>query len=62
MNYYYVVNIKFSSKKNFIYKKIYFTYTKINPVELDELLKHDLWLSSDKCIKYGLVDEIVSKQ
>lgn len=43
-------------------KKIYFTYTKINPVELDELLKHDLWLSSDKCIKYGLVDEIVTKQ
>lgn len=43
-------------------KKIYFTYTKINPVELDELLKHDLWLSSDKCLEYGLVDEIVTKQ
>jgi hypothetical protein len=26
--------------------------------ELNEVLKHDLWLNSDKCLKYGLVDEI----
>jgi ATP-dependent protease ClpP protease subunit len=26
--------------------------------ELNELLKKDLWLSSEKCIKYGLVDEL----
>lgn len=26
--------------------------------ELNELLKHDLWLDSTKCLKYGLVDEL----
>jgi ATP-dependent protease ClpP protease subunit len=39
-------------------KTIYKTYTKIPKKELNELLKHDLWLNADKCIKYGLVDEI----
>lgn len=26
---------------------------------LEDLLKHDLWLDSDKCLNYGLVDEIL---
>lgn len=39
-------------------KDIYKEHTKIPKKELNELLKHDLWLNADKCIKYGLVDEI----
>jgi ATP-dependent protease ClpP protease subunit len=38
--------------------KIYKEKTSIPKKELAELLKHDLWLDSDKSIKYGLVDEI----
>lgn len=29
---------------------------------LDEILKHDLWWDSEQCLKYGLVDEIVSTE
>lgn len=29
--------------------------------ELNELLKHDLWMDSKKCLKYGLVDELWEK-
>ena len=30
-----------------------------NPAShIEELLKHDLWLDSKKCLEYGLVDEI----
>ena len=39
-------------------KDIYKEHTNIQKKQLDELLKHDLWLNSDKCLKYGLVDEI----
>jgi ATP-dependent Clp endopeptidase proteolytic subunit ClpP len=42
-------------------KKIYKECTKIPKKELNELLKHDLWLNSDKCLKYGLVEEIWNK-
>ena len=40
-------------------KKIYTEKTKIPRKELTELLKHDLWLNSDKCIKYQLVDDFI---
>lgn len=39
-------------------KNMYKDNTKIPKKELNELLKHDLWLDSDKCLKYGLVDEL----
>jgi ATP-dependent protease ClpP protease subunit len=42
-------------------KEIYMENAKIPKKELTELLKHDLWLDSKKCIKYGLVDEIWNK-
>ena len=42
-------------------KEIYKEYTVIPKKELTDLLKHDLWLNSDKCIKYGLVEEIWDK-
>lgn len=40
-------------------KKIYTENTKIPKRELTELLKHDLWLNSDKCLKYELAEEIM---
>lgn len=42
-------------------KKIYSDHTSIPKKELTELLKHDLWLDSEKSIKYGLVDEYWTK-
>ena len=40
-------------------KKIYQENTKIPKKELDNLLNHDLWLNSKKCIDYGLADDIL---
>ena len=37
--------------------KIYLENTKFKKKELAELLEHELWLSVDKCIEKGLVDE-----
>lgn len=37
---------------------IYKENAKIPKKELQELLKHDLWLNAEKALKYGLVDEI----
>ena len=39
-------------------KDIYKEHANIPKQELNEILKHDLWLNSDKCLKYSLVDEI----
>jgi ATP-dependent protease ClpP protease subunit len=39
-------------------KRIYGEYTKISKKELTELLKHDIWLNPQTCIKYGLVDDV----
>lgn len=42
-------------------KKIYKEHTKIPKKELNDILKHDLWFDSEKCLKFGLVDEIWDK-
>jgi len=42
-------------------KEFYKENTKIPKKELTELLKHDLWLNADKCIQYGLADEVWNK-
>ena len=39
-------------------KSFYKDYTNIPKKELSELLKHDIWFDSDKCLKYGLIDEL----
>ena len=39
-------------------KRLYGEYAKIPKKELVELLKHDLWLTPQICVKYGLVDDI----
>lgn len=45
---------KLMDKIKFIYK----TKTNIDSNELDDILKHDIWWDSKKCLKVGLVDEI----
>jgi ATP-dependent Clp endopeptidase proteolytic subunit ClpP len=37
---------------------IYKTHTTLSSKKLKKLLKHDLWLSAKKSLKYGLVDEL----
>jgi ATP-dependent protease ClpP protease subunit len=39
--------------------KMYKTYSKLRDDKLNKCLKHDLWWSAKKCVKYGLCDEIV---
>ena len=43
-------------------KLIYKNKTKIDKKNLDEILKHDLWWDSKKCLKMGLVDKIVENK
>ncbi len=40
-------------------KAIYEARTKLPKKKLEDLLKHDLWLTAEKCIEYGIVDEII---
>ena len=40
-------------------KRVYKEYTKVPMKKLDEILKHDLMWDAEKCLKYGLVDEII---
>jgi len=40
-------------------KDIYKQYTKINLKSLNEVLDHDLWFDSSKCLSYGLVDQVI---
>jgi len=40
-------------------KKWYLTKTHMESEFLDDLLKKDTWLSSEECLKYGLVDKII---
>ena len=40
-------------------KSIYEQHTKIPKREMDKILKHDLWWEAEKCLQYGLVDEII---
>ncbi len=39
-------------------KRMYLNRTKMDPEQLDEMLKHELWLPAEKCLELGLVDEI----
>jgi len=40
-------------------KTFYKEHSSIPMKKLDEILKHDLYLDAQQCIKYGLVDEII---
>jgi ATP-dependent protease ClpP protease subunit len=39
-------------------KNIYLKRTNMTKKKMEELLRHDLWLNAQECIKLGLVDEI----
>ena len=41
-------------------KEIYEEKTKIPKTKMDEILKHDLWWDAKTCLRYGLVDEILT--
>lgn len=51
-------NINFNKLMDTI-KAIYAKYTKIPEEKIMEILDHDLWFDAEKCLEYGLVDEIV---
>ena len=40
-------------------KDVYKKYTKVPMKRLDTILKHDLLWDANKCLEYGLVDEII---
>ncbi len=42
-----------------VIKEIYEEHTQVPKKELDKILKHDLWWDAEKCLKYGLIDEIL---
>ena len=42
-------------------KSLYKNNTSIPDKELRKLLKKDLWLNSDKCVEYNLVDRLWTK-
>ena len=39
--------------------KIYLENTKMNEIELNKILKRDIWLNSTYCLEHGLVDVIL---
>ena len=41
-------------------KDIYKQHTKIPQAQLSKILKHDLWWDAKTCLKYGLVDDIIT--
>jgi ATP-dependent protease ClpP protease subunit len=40
-------------------KNLYREKASMSDEILEDLLKHDLWLDADKCLEYGLVDEVL---
>ena len=40
-------------------ENLYLEKTSMPEEEIKEMLKHDLWLDSDTCLKLGLVDEVI---
>lgn len=42
-----------------IIKDIYKQYTKVPMKSIDDILKHDLWFDSSRCLELGLVDEVL---
>jgi ATP-dependent protease ClpP protease subunit len=39
--------------------EVYDKYTKFNSKDLNDILNHDLYLSTDKCMEKGLVDQVL---
>jgi len=43
-------------------KSIYVKHTKIPKRKLNQILKRDLWFDARTCLKYGLVDDIITRR
>jgi len=52
-------NMKNLEKFMALIKGIYGKYTKMPEEKLEEILKHDIFLDAEECLKYNLVDEII---
>jgi ATP-dependent protease ClpP protease subunit len=52
-------DMKNSTELMRLIRKIYLKHTKIPKAKLNKILKHDLWFDTDKCLKLGMVDEVV---
>ncbi len=42
-----------------IIKSTYLEHTRISEADIDEILKHDIWFSANKCLRLGIIDEII---
>jgi len=42
-----------------VIKKMYTSYTSIPEAELDDLLKHDLYLTPEACLQWKMIDKII---
>jgi ATP-dependent protease ClpP protease subunit len=40
-------------------ESIYLKHTKLKKKQLKALLKRDLWVNPEKCLEYGLIDEVI---
>jgi len=38
--------------------RLYLKYTKVPETEIRDILKHDVYWNADKCMEYGIVDEV----
>ena len=45
-----------------VLKKLYITHTEFSKKKIEKLLKHDIYLSSEKAMKYKLVDELYENE
>ncbi|AYV79451.1 MAG: hypothetical protein Faunusvirus15_2 [Faunusvirus sp.] len=45
-----------------IIKGLYIEFAEIPKKQLDKILTHDLWWNSETCLKYGLIDEIITPE
>lgn len=55
------LEVEFTNSYNLMkkIKQIYNEETKISPDIIEDILKKDLILDSEKCLEYGLIDEII---
>jgi len=52
-------NVKNLDKMMAMLTNIYTEHTRIPKKKINEILKHDIWLTPDECLSYGLVDIII---
>jgi len=52
-------NIKNMKREMDMMKELYHKFTEIPEDKLKEIMDHDLWLSSEECLKYKIVDFII---